>query len=101
MIRTIFLSCPGTMLIAYVASIFCNVAILPGCAVTFNVVVNPTEISSAVINDTAMGSTLLLRISPLYRKLNYKSNSWCGKFSPICNRRNTRLTCNLSLTIQQ
>ena len=52
------------MLTAYVASTFCNVAILPGCAVTFNVAVNPTQTSIVVINDTVvMRSTLLLRIS--------------------------------------
>jgi hypothetical protein len=52
------------MLIAYVASIFCNVAILPGWAETFDVAVNPTETSIVVINDTAaIGSTLLLCVS--------------------------------------
>ena len=33
------------MLTAYVASIFCNVAILPGWADTFNFAVNPTDTS--------------------------------------------------------
>ena len=53
MIRIIFLSCPGTMLIAYVESIFCNMAILPGSAETFDVAENPTETCIVVINDTA------------------------------------------------
>ena len=52
------------MLTAYVAIIFCNVAILPGWADTFNFAVNPTETSIVVINNTAaIGSTLLLSIS--------------------------------------
>jgi hypothetical protein len=40
------------MLTAYVAGMFCNVAILPGCAVTLTVAVKPTESSIVEINAT-------------------------------------------------
>ena len=57
---------PGTMLTAYVAGMFCNVAILPGCAVTLTVAANPTERSIVEINATiAIGIICFLCVSSL------------------------------------
>ena len=49
MIRTFSLSCTWSILTAYVAGIFCNVAILPGSDVGFTVAVNPIGRSIAEI----------------------------------------------------